>query len=140
LVQVVFRIPAVQLAMAAIQQTLALVRVQQPGLTPAQQLREARARCREAILAANDAVDRATALASLKPMTAAEMAEKRGRPKTAAHYANSATAESRTNRTNGAASAMAIAQTNTTAMAMSAATTACGNPALAGGGNVQRSL
>jgi hypothetical protein len=130
--------PAVQSAIAAIGRQLALVRVQQPGLTPAQQLREARARCREAILAANDAVDRATALTSLRPMTPAELAEKRGRGRL--RYANSATAESRTNRTNGAASAMAIAQTNTTAMAMSATTTACGNPALAGGGNVQRPL
>jgi hypothetical protein len=51
-------LPAVQQASAAILRKLELVKLEQPNLTPHQQMLEARRRCQGGILAANAAINR----------------------------------------------------------------------------------
>jgi hypothetical protein len=60
-------IAAVQAALDALQLELALVRLEEPCLTPRQQEQLAKARCVEEITAANMAIDRRERVPSLRP-------------------------------------------------------------------------
>jgi hypothetical protein len=59
----VYALPAVQAAAEAIRSALVRVRLEHPELTPLQQVQAAKARCVDAIVAANTAVSRAERLA-----------------------------------------------------------------------------